>query len=267
MQKEHIYNASNPDSTLCAVIRWNIGGVDLVVDGQRKANTLHFHGYRSATLANQRQMNQTVECLLGLLTPDTLKDGLKWVIACFPWTREVKTIGKYKGETTNAEGTHIKWYTVFSEEKVTVSLSGENFKLINIRASYATPPTQQEMQDIAQEIQQLLSLPLNEALKGIRQLLHSSQKYECFKRPEPKPKQDKSKPKQEQTIFQPRYTKRTQALMWRVEDDDEPPKIFVPRIDWDDWEVRMMAEAEERKNNREKTITDGYQEKERRTDN
>lgn len=230
MEREHIYNASNPDGTLNAVIRWNIGGVDLVVDGKRKANALQFHGYRSATLNAQRQLNQTVECLLSLLTPDTLKDGLKWVISCFPWTREVQTLYKTKGETTNAEGTQIKWYAVFSEEKLTVSLSGANFKLVNVRRSYTTPPTQQEMQDIITDVQQLLNLPFNEALQNIRLLFHSD-KYECFKRPEPQPKRDKPepqpkrekpkpkqdkpkrekpKPKQEQTVFQPRYTQRTQ---------------------------------------------------------
>ena len=216
MEREHIYNASNPDGTLNAVIRWNIGGVDLVVDGKRKANALQFHGYRSATLNAQRQLNKTVECLLSLLTPDTLKDGLKWVISCFPWTREVQTLYKTKGETTNAEGTQIKWYAVFSEEKLTVSLSGANFKLINIRRSYTTPPTQQEMQDIITDVQQMLTLPLNEALQNIRLLFHSD-KYVCFKRPEPRPKQEKPKrekpqpkPKQEQTVFQPRYTQRTQ---------------------------------------------------------
>ena len=280
MEREHIYNASNADGTLNAVIRWNIGGVDIVVDGKRKANALQFHGYRSATLNAQRQLNQTVECLLSLLTPDTLKDGLKWVISCFPWTREVQTLYKTKGETTNAEGTQIKWYAVFSEEKLTVSLSGANFKLVNVRRSYTTPPTQQEMQDIITDVQQLLTLPLNEALHNIRLLFHSD-KYECFKRPEPRPKQEKPKrekpqpqpkrekpkPKQEQTIFQPRYTQRTQALMWRLAEDDEPPKIYAPQISWDEWEIRMMAEEQERKNNKTTIKNDGDQEKERTENN
>lgn len=264
MEREQIFNASNADGTLNAVIRWNIGGVDLIVEGKRKANALHFHGYRSATLSAQRQLNKTVECLLSLLTADTLKDGLKWALTCFPWTREVQTLAKYKGETTNAEGTRIKWYAVFTEEKLTVTLTGANFKLINIRASYTTPPTQQEMQGITQDIQQALALPLNEALKSIRQLLHS-EKYECFKRPEPqpqpkrekpqpkreKPKREKTepRPKQEQTtVLQPRYTQRTQALMWRIMDDDEPPKIYAPQISWDEWEEMMMREEQERKN-------------------
>lgn len=278
MQKEHIYNASNPDGTLNAVIRWNIGGVDLIVDGERKAHALQFHGYRSATLNAQRQLNQTVECLLSLLTPDTLKDGLKWVISCFPWTREVQTLYKTKGETTNAEGTQIKWYAVFSEEKLTVSLSG-NFKLVNVRRSYTTPPTQQEMQGIITDVQQLLALPLNEALQNIRLLFHSG-KYECFKRPEPqpkrekpqpepkqdKPKREKPKPKQEQTVFQPRYTQRTQALLWRLADDDEQPKIFAPQITWDEWEQMMMREEQERKNKKTTIKTDGT-EKERTENN
>lgn len=273
MQKEHIYNASNADGTLNAVIRWNIGGVDLVVDGKRKANALHFHGYRSATLANQRQLNQTVECLLSVLTPDSLKDGLKWALSCFPWAREVQTIGKYKGETTNAEGTQIKWYAVFTEEKLTVTLTGANFKLINIRASYSTLPTQEQMQDITQDVQQLLTLPLNEALQNIRLLLHSG-KYECFKRPEPQPQPKREKPqpkpKQEQTVYQPRFTKRTEALLWRLllVEEDEPPKIYAPQITWDEWEQRMMAEEQERENNIKQTIkNDGDQEKERTTNN
>lgn len=274
MEREHIYNASNPDGTLNAVIRWNIGGVDLVVDGKRKANALHFHGYRSATLSAQRLLNQTVECLLSVLTADTIKDGLKWAFACFPWTREVQTLAKYKGETTNAEGTQIKWYAVFSEEKLTVSLSGVNFRLINIRSSYSTPPTQQEMQGIIQDVQHLLALPLNEALQGIRQLLHNSEKYECFKRPEPRPKQEKPKrekpqPKQKQeqtTVSQPRYTQRTQALMWRLAQDDEPPKIYAPQISWDEWEAMMLRQELENKENKQKT-NDGDKEKERTTNN
>ena len=295
MEREHIYNASNPDGTLNAVIRWNIGGVDLIVDGQRKANALHFHGYRSATLNAQRQLNQTVECLLSVLDPDSLKDGLKWALSCFPWTREAQTLAKYKGETTNAEGTQIKWYAVFSEEKLTVSLSGD-FKLVNVRSSYTTPPTQEEMQGIITDVQQLLTLPLNEALQNIRLLFHS-EKYECFKRPEPqpqpkrdktepqpkrekpqpKPKQEKPKrkkteprPKQEQnqtTVFPPRYTQRTQALLWRLA-DDEQPKIFAPQITWDEWEIMMMREEQERKNNKKTTIkNDGDQEKERTENN
>lgn len=260
MGRDHIYNASNADGTLNAVIRWNIGGVDLVVDGKRQANALHFHGYRSATLNAQREFNKTVECLLSVLDPDTLKDGLKWALSCFPWAREVETIGKYKGETTNAEGTQIKWYVVFSEEKLTVTLTGANFKLINVRSSYTTPPTQQEMQGIITDVQQLLTLPLNEALQGIRQLLHNSEKYDCFKRekPEPQPKQkqdklkrEKPKPKQKQeqtTVPQPRYTKRTQALLWRLADDDEQPKIYAPQISWDEWEEMMMRKEQERKN-------------------
>lgn len=274
MEREHIYNASNPDGTLNAVIRWNIGGVDLVVDGKRKANALQFHGYRSATLANQRQLNQTVECLLSLLDPDSLKNGLKWAISCFPWTREVQTLYKTKGETTNAEGTQIKWYAVFSEEKLTVSLSGD-FKLINIRRSYTTPPTQEQMQGIITDVQQLLTLPLNEALQNIRLLFHSD-KYECFKRekpePQPKPKQDKPKrekpkPKQEQTVFQPRYTQRTQALLWRITDEDEPPKIFAPQITWDEWEIMMMREEQERKNKLKESITDDGDKEKERTEN
>lgn len=284
MGREHIYNASNADGTLNAVIRWNIGGVDLVVDGKRKANALHFHGYRSATLSAQRLLNQTVECLLSVLTADTLKDGLKWAFACFPWTREVQTIGKYKGETTNAEGTQIKWYAVFTEEKLTVTLTGANFKLINIRSSYSTPPTQQEMQAITQDTQHLLALPLNEALQGIRQLIHS-EKYECFKRPKPQPKREKPKPqpkqkqdklkrekpkpkqKQEQTtVPQPRYTKRTQALLWRLADDDEQPKIYAPQITWDEWEAMMLKQELENKENKQKT-NDGDKEKERTENN
>lgn len=270
MEREHIYNASNPDGTLNAVIRWNIGGVDLIVDGKRKANALHFHGYRSATLSAQRQLNQTVECLLSVLSADTIKDGLRWVISCFPWTREVQTLYKTKGETTNAEGTQIKWYVVFTEEKLTVSLFGANFKLINVRSSYSTPPAQQEMQDITQDVQQLLTLPLNEALQGIRQLVRS-EKYECFKRPEPQPQPKRGKPqpkqKQEQTtVYQPRYTQKTQALLWRLA-DDEPPKIYAPQITWDEWEQRMMREEQERKNNKTTIKTDGDKEKERTTNN